>query len=1444
MAFSLINTLLLKQKIKFSIFKMAILYELNQKYSYYMKSNIKKNIEKEIYFNKIELLKNNRQEELFKSYYHNLILSNKIKTLMNNYIDNIIKILAYKNIFNDSITYQLDESNENIISAKIKFFEQNNKIENLSNIKPKNKNIKNNTLNKIKENSTNLYIIIYLLKMEQFYFSQLIKSINKIKISKNLPIFIIFKYFIFFDFFRDGKIPDEIVKKLFSSFDGNDTNLYNSIITKNDYSILKRRYQEQNNKIGSKIYVIIELKKEIRTKYFSEDGALKFGNKQKDIINEKMDILMPNEFSKSHKNAIKQLIICNKIKYNLSKQSYFFNKENTFLYSSNFEVVLIYNISKNLIVMLESYLNYENDFRFMLNNKFEVMSISKNFEDVCYLNKKILELLNINLLDIIKIKQEIIRKKFEFEYKKITYQKSVQKVKINEYLIPELFLPPGDKIFTVVKSNDFRNSKFNMLSNILNKNIKEDENNNGNIDDKNEIEEEKSLIKKENIKNLFNKSFIEPRDVIFHKNYNIFINKRNFIENLYKELTKSPESDVLLENDKENYNLILSAKKLISNLMLKRNEFANNILMISIKFSFYYDKPFYFITIQDEKKSNLKFYKKINLENNDIKKISLLNKNKIPYNKNEKKSRNKDKKNSINGNNKKINNDPINNNFKYQYNNYLNKKENEKIKTLDIINKNKKYINKVEFIRIIKFILSFIIIFIIVIYLILINFQKYLIEKLELILLAYYYNLFTKNILITIYSILLNTYYDFFILENLDISNDYYILYLLGNELKGRYHNYTIYFYDYNSVIDHDLNIIFKKKNFTKLRGYWEEIIYESKYSSELDYIIYNILAYNPYEFLSYDNYIDLQNFLFFKNRVETKEKINCVFVKLLYYICANHEFVYKDLFKEIEDTIYNSYKTFVNINLKILLSLELIGLFLYIIFFITVFFYLYFSNTIIIKNIIFLFLDYNLEENDEKTKISYNNKINLKLIEFQNIINDFNLDIFEKFSKNINSINQNKYNINSFIKNNSNALSNNTENLSIGNIPNSKSIINKSNNFKDIKLRTISNKNILDKNNNKNIDNILLEPKSKNTNNSSINHLEESNTKFFKDNLNNNSINGSKNILSFDIIKNKNNFSRKNLNNINLTNNSDNKKENKLNLQDIILNKSNKSLVLMIEIYFIIIGLLLIIAISFIAFKIKNIYLFNFKFNKFFSDLTVLTDRYIQVYYYFNILRTLLIFPKDERKKKFEDILENMNYFYERDNNIFNEILNNNMNEYPETFKLINIIKNNKNNSTNYIKETICKDAPGCDLYLASIFNIFDSGVELGFTTSLSDIYNFFMDYKQLKNKEDINEIKLKIIFQGYKFFNIMISLNYFYIYLAQKIFLAFELDEMNFSSNYLNITYLLNIISIIFSILVFCFVIIIVFISISDFAEPIKDATYRINCSFYYIRKYTLKN
>jgi len=57
----------------------------------------------------------------------------------------------------------------------------------------------------------------------------------------------------------------------------------------------------------------------------------------------------------------------------------------------------------------------------------------------------------------------------------------------------------------------------------------------------------------------------------------------------------------MFENDKTNYNLISSSKQLISKLLTK-NELTNHLIKITVKLSFYYDKPFYFVTIDDEKK--------------------------------------------------------------------------------------------------------------------------------------------------------------------------------------------------------------------------------------------------------------------------------------------------------------------------------------------------------------------------------------------------------------------------------------------------------------------------------------------------------------------------------------------------------------------------------------------------------------------------------------------------------------------------------------------------------------------------------------------------------------------------------------------------------------------------------------------------------------------------
>ena len=467
-----------------------------------------------------------------------------------------------------------------------------------------------------------------------------------------------------------------------------------------------------------------------------------------------------------------------------------------------------------------------------------------------------------------------------------------------------------------------------------------------------------------------------------------------------------------------------------------------------------------------------------------------------------------------------------------------------------------------------------------------------------------------------------------------------------------------------------------------------------------------------------------------------------------------------------------------------------------------------------------------------------------MKLIELQNIINDFDLDLFKKYVQNIELLNKKNF-INSDGQEN-NSISTNIDSLLNGNgkVSESRRSSNKKGILNQISLKNKINKNIFDEINSNNRGNILFDSRNKIMNNSSShNYLVESNSQFFKDNLNSKSINASRDSLSTktkeNTINSKNNFSKQNL--------DDKKKikyenKDKLNIQDIILNKSNKSIVLMIRIYLILIVLFISIVIIYFSFKFDFISSFNTKLDRFFSDLLVLTDRYMQTYYYFNVLRTLFILREGEKKRQFENIMEKMIDFYEEENIKFNVILSNNMNNYPKTNILINTIKDSKNNSTNIIKNVICNGAEACELYLDSSFNIFDSGIDLSFKSSITQAYSFYKDYKQITNKMDIQLLKEKILFQNSQFFYITMSLNFFYVHIEDRILLSFEEDEIKFNKSYLNTITILNIISIIFSVLSFIFVIIFIFISISNFSTPIKDSTYRINCSFYYIKKYSL--
>ena len=199
------------------------------------------------------------------------------------------------------------------------------------------------------------------------------------------------------------------------------------------------------------------------------------------------------------------------------------------------------------------------------------------------------------------------------------------------------------------------------------------------------------------------------------------------------------------------------------------------------------------------------------------------------------------------------------------------------------------------------------------------------------------------------------------------------------------------------------------------------------------------------------------------------------------------------------------------------------------------------------------------------------------------------------------------------------------------------------------------------------------------------------------------------------------------------------------------------------------------------------------------------------------------------------------MNKEIEDSNKGYNEVLNHKMGSYKEVAKLFELLQYNKNDSLQYINKTLCPDIPECQNYLISKDNIFLSGIDSGYKTTFTYIYNIYMDYKKLKDKKDIQEIVEKITnTQFFEFRRVRKAFTNIYFYVQQKIYSSFENDQLNFRNNYRSVISMLNIFSVVFFILIFLFVFVVIFFTVYNFSGPIKDSTYRINQSFYFIKKY----
>ena len=301
------------------------------------------------------------------------------------------------------------------------------------------------------------------------------------------------------------------------------------------------------------------------------------------------------------------------------------------------------------------------------------------------------------------------------------------------------------------------------------------------------------------------------------------------------------------------------------------HELSNDFVEITIRLSYYYNKPYYFISINDEKKKYLRLLlrevnnrPKINIKrtsvllnssfhssldsNNYFVKSNLNSKNKeniiqIPKNRSSAKniilSKDSLKPNNLNTKFFRQKSSSINitdfssGTFKdyEENNNIMNKIDNNRLK-----------INNAKFILIIRIIMSIIIANILIIYIYIIYLKGNIINMSEKIIMSNFYNSQTKDTILNIYSRLLQIFFQISKISTdkvNSIKQQQEIISSFSKNLKENFHNFTEYYFSYNLDLKHDFKVVYDKRQFNNLNGFWEEYEYISKYTTELDIIIY-----------------------------------------------------------------------------------------------------------------------------------------------------------------------------------------------------------------------------------------------------------------------------------------------------------------------------------------------------------------------------------------------------------------------------------------------------------------------------------------------------------------------------------------------------------------------------------------------------------------------------
>ena len=1200
--------------------------------------------------------------------------------------------------------------------------------------------------------------IIDILDSEAKIFKSLIIHIEELK-GRKLPYCIYYKSFLFVDLFMGGKMSEDLIPVMYSFT--NDRNLYSTEVNPTVYIILRQRYLEKFAKENSNHTIIFKYTRGMRITYFSDPCASKLGFKQKELKGENIEVLLPKSIASCHSTCVLRYLIINQSRNFTDIQNFMFDKSLQMI-ESHFEGVRVPGISKNLIIIINLVMREDTPYYYFLFDKnFDLISLSTNFYNHFSLSLSLISKFNINLLKLFEIPKEYLKNKFSEEYEHIKEYKYRLGIISEEYLLKRLF-----------KDKNIEMKKFGLLE-YLNKNFRS----NGRNEDL--MKERINKVKKD-LEDIYNGKVDKE---IKLKSLSIIRKKNKVLENIINNIDKFTDIDIQNHDYKK---LIECRNKIKKSEQEDINQCLNIEYDIKVYIKMLYDQETYIVKIREVKIGKMKFPEKPSLNKN---------------NKNKKKGADEVSKAAITLTNKS-----------------MHSFTGEKSKTNTSIMKREKIIKNIsenrgmKYFKFINVIIIGLLSIMLIIYIIILVYQNSMIETSHKIFLSLYYNYYQKDKYMNLLSSIISNAFNILnITENSIIHRVDYQDLIKENakEFEESYHFYYVSYVNLKSTLNEPLTSIYSVKNFSKIINTFENEFYNSTFLQEVENLAF-LSQYSIYnEDINVENIIkDYNNFFsgeFLRNPLT---KINSYSIKTLYYLTKNFNKVFYLYFEEMQDEAEMKFDEYSNESKKVYTLLEILGFFIYSVFFITNIVYLQHTSYIIFRSIMNIFLDFT-QDGPYSFKNHYDNLIIVKKInEYRAVLVDFNMTNLDKFNEKINKQNALEESLNT--SNAESTIKSRVDLIEIdNNFPPPGSILTTKKSPRKTQVadnKTISSnltKSSFVKLTNKNINNNVIAKLNEKPINTKANT-----TKVTEDKT-------SQNIYS------KTKEADKEIMDEGLT-------------TEVILNKTYNDGIIQIKLLNITLGGLYFIIIIYFFVKLFMSLNFCSDIKRIFNDFGSITSRSSIVYYYFNSLRILLLVPQFGDVNIFNDMKNVVN----AQTMEVNEVIKYNMLNYKYCQEAFNYFQKSKSEMEDYFIENGCKNSTKCIEVYSSAYNLYLNGLTTTLDAILLYTENLYNDYDKISHKNSTNkEITNNLI--DLDFVKIDLCLNYILIHVQEILYTSFKNDEFSIKDNYHLTISILNACAISYSGIIGILIMIFVIRLLKLLASNIQISGNRLNNAFCFIKE-----